>query len=104
MIEVLKRDADDGFLDKDNCHWDSILGFCGCGDTAATMLYIKEMLEKLNRQEWGEYEDMPYMFFVYWADREGYTDHGNTVRCSWLTAEGEKLLKDIKACIKVNKK
>jgi len=72
------------------------IGFCGCGNPEEMMGYIKTMLEKLDSKDWGNYEDKPYMFFVYWADKNGFTDHGTTVRCSWLTEKGKELLNNIK--------
>lgn len=39
------------------------------------------------------------MFFVYWADRKQLTDHGTSIRCSWLTELGEEILNDMTWCI-----
>lgn len=30
-----------------------------------------------------------------WADREGYIEHGGTIRCSWMTERGDELIKDL---------
>ena len=70
--------------------------FCGCGDNEDLFGYIAKMLDRLERHEWGEYKDAPYMFFVYWADTQGLTEHGTTIRCSWLTPKGKELLSNIK--------
>lgn len=109
MIEKLKEtgDKDYPFIDEGGCSWQSkknylqteVLGFCGCGDPDDIMLYVKEFLEKLERQDWGKYEDRPYMFLIYWADHNGFTEHGTTARCSWLTDKGKELLNDINICI-----
>ena len=106
MIENLKPDGE-GFIDSTDCHYESkaaylqleILGFCGCGNPNQVMEYVLEMLLKLDRQEWGEYGDLAYMFFVYWANDEGFAEHGTTARCSWLTDKGKELVKDIQAVI-----
>jgi hypothetical protein len=74
-------------------------GFCACGDPGDNLLYIKEILEKLDKNDWGEYEDRHYMFAVYCLDRFGLTEHGSTVRCSWLTDKGREVLEDINWCI-----
>ena len=96
----------DGFESEDGCHWANekdylqmeVLGFCGCGDPDDAMLYVKEFLEKLEKEDWGGYEDRPYMFLVYWANHNGFAEHGITARCSWLTDEGKELLGHITAC------
>ena len=103
MIEQLIKQEDGGFIDKEGCHWDTeaeylqidILGLCVCGNPDDIMLYIKEMLEELEKKDYGEYEDKPYMFFIYWANKKGFAEHGSTARCSWLTDKGEELLRDI---------
>lgn len=103
MIEQLAKQADGGFLDKDGCFWETeegylqinILGLCGCGNPDEIMVYVKEMLEKLDKNDYGEYKDMPYMFFCYWANNKKFAQHGTTARCSWLSNKGKELLKDI---------
>lgn len=105
MIEKLKKTDDENypFIDNDGVSWESEasylqinhLGFCGCGNPDEIMLYVKEMLEALDKQEWKEYEDKPYMFFVYWANEKNFAEHGTTARCSWLTELGKELLVDI---------
>ena len=111
MIEKLTKDEDGRYVDKDGCNWDSrsdylqieILGLCGCGNPYEVMLYVKEMFEKLDNSQWEPYENMPYMFFVYWANEEDFAEHGSTARCSWLTDKGKELLKDINSCIEETK-
>lgn len=92
---------DDGisYTSKRNYLQSKILHFCGCGNPDEIMAYVKEFLQKLDKREWGEYEDKPYMFLCYWADHEGLSEHGSTVRCSWLTEKGKELLNDINWCI-----
>lgn len=109
MIEKLIKvdDSDFPYIDEESVAHRSkkeylqteILHFCGCGDGDAVMVYVKEFLEKQKTQAWGNYEDLPYMFLAYWADHEGFTEHGTTVRCSWLTERGEELLNDINWCL-----
>jgi hypothetical protein len=102
MLEKLTKDGDRWFDDHET-YWDSpkdylqteILGFCGCGDPDELMEYVRKLLVKLYNQEWGEYEDLPYMFFVSWANDKEFADHGVSVRCSWLTDIGRELLADI---------
>jgi hypothetical protein len=103
LIEKLKE-KDGMLVDEEGCSWDSyksyieceVLGFCGCGNPDEILEYTKVMLGKLKNQEWGEYSDHPYMFFVYWANEKGFAEHGSTARCSWLTELGEEILRDIK--------
>lgn len=113
MIEKLKKqnDTDFPYLCEDGISHASkkdylqttILGFCGCGDPDAVMTYVGDFLKKLDNQKWGEYEDMPYMFLVYWADHNGFSEHGTTARCSWLTDKGKELMADIEWCLENEK-
>jgi len=102
MIEKLKQDG--GYwVDESDCSHESpadflqteVLGFCGCGNPSEVMEYVRQMLLKLNAQDFGDYEDLPYMFFVYWANDKEFAEHGTTARCSWLTDKGKELLRDI---------
>ena len=44
---------------------------------------------------------MPYMFLCYWSNHEGLSEHGTTIRCSWLTDKGRELLNDINWCLEM---
>jgi len=111
MIEKLTENGPVGseyrYLDNDGCSWRSkkeylqqeYLGFCGCGSPDTAMVYVGDYLRDISNNKFGDYEDTPYMFLAYWADTKGFTEHGTTVRCSWLTNLGKELLKDIDWCI-----
>jgi len=116
MLKDLKE-VDGGFEDSNGCHWDSKLDYmlmevlpsCGCGDPSSIGVYVRDMFLKHCKQNkledyscWdaSDYEDMPTMFFLSWADREGYIEHGSTVRCSWMTVEGDELLIDLNTVLK----
>jgi hypothetical protein len=111
MIDKLKLQDGGGseyqYLDEDGVSWRNkseylqmeILGFCGCGNPDEVMIYVKNYLQDCNDSKFGSYEDIPYMFLAYWADHNGYTEHGTTVRCSWLTDKGKELLSDINWCL-----
>ena len=115
MIEKLKLDgppdSEYRYKDADGCSYKSkseylqseILGFCGCGDPNTVMLYVRDYLISLSKNEYGDYSDIPYMFLAYWADHNGFTEHGTTVRCSWLTERGQELLADINWCLENEK-
>ena len=113
MIEkLIKEDnSSDPYIDEDGISYSTrkeylqskFLHFCGCGDPDAVMTYIRDFLQKLDKQDWGNYEDMPYMFLCYWSDHEGLSDHGTTPRCSWLTEKGKELLNDINWCLENEK-
>lgn len=47
--------------------------------------------------------NVPYMFLCYWSNHEGLSEHGTTVRCSWLTDKGRELLNDINWCLENEK-
>lgn len=92
------------------------LGFCMCGTPDDNLIYIREGLRLLNEKgpespsgligdEWHEwFEDYQARklkhfgsneanhFFCYWADKEGYTEHGGSVLSPWLTDAGQNLL------------
>ena len=111
MIEKLKQ-VDRGFEDPSGCFWESpdaylftgVLPSCCCGDPASIGRYVRDMLRKHVKQTgtdapdvWpdNKYEDLPTMFFLSWADDKGYIEHGTTIRCSWMTSEGDELLRDL---------
>jgi hypothetical protein len=104
LLDKLKKDDKlEGWLSPDEIYYENresyieqeILGFCGCGNPEDIRNYVKDMLIKLVNKEWGDYEDYPYMFFVYWANDKGFAEHGTTARCSWLTKLGKELLSDL---------
>lgn len=88
-----------------------LLGFCSCGRPEENLLYIYKGLSLINEEgpidkdkhrEWfADYSDRANKhfgsqeaayFFYYWADKEGFTEHGGSVP-GWLTTKGEHLLK-----------
>lgn len=115
MIEkLLKQEGSSWWIDDEDCSWESkadylytkILPSCGCSDPASIGKYVKDMFLKHVKQTlddmkdtfyWNNnsYDDLPLMFFLSWADREGYIEHGTTIRCSWMTKKGDELLKDL---------
>lgn len=112
MIDKLISYYGDGFIDPDGIHWETksdylmmgILPSCGCGNPESIGKYVKDMLLKHVKQTNSEdrscwnitkYDDLPVMFFLSWATKEGYIDHGVTIRCSWMTKEGDDLLNDL---------
>tara|TARA_R110000868_G_scaffold268789_2_gene527987 strand:+ start:4729 stop:5091 length:363 start_codon:yes stop_codon:yes gene_type:complete len=117
MIDKLKLDDrvsvndEYKYIDEDGTSWKSksdylqinILDFCGCGNGNEVMRYIQDHLINLENQEWGSYEDIPTMFLLYWLNHKGFSEHGTTVRCSWLTDLGKELLADINWCLEHEK-
>lgn len=112
MIEKLVPAEGGGFIDPNGVHWYSksnylmvgILPSCGCGDPESIGRYVKEMLLKYVKQTnnndyscWGNVDDkdLPVMFFLSWATREGYIEHGLTIRYSRMTDKGNELLRDL---------
>lgn len=110
MLSELKE-VEGGFEDQEGCFWESkedylcigVLPSCGCGNPSSIGKYVREMIQKHVYQGnkdysvWknNNYEDLPTMFFLSWADREGYLEHGTTIRCSWLSDKGKELLNDL---------
>jgi hypothetical protein len=106
MIEKLKKtenfwtdESEIRFFKKSDYIWNHFFDFCGCGNNEEMFIFIRDMLLKLNKNEWGSYDDKSYMLFVYWADSQQLTEHGTTIRCSWLTKLGEEILNDMTWCI-----
>lgn len=112
MIEKLVPNDHGGFTSPDGCYWETkkdylligVLPSCGCGDPESIGKYVKDMLlshvHQTNSDDYScwdrtKYDDLPVMFFLSWASREGYTEHGTSIRCSWMTDLGNQLLKDL---------
>ena len=111
MINNLKP-INGGYEDQEGIFWKSktayictgILPSCGCGCPESIGQYVKEMFLKHVKQSYSDdcscwdnndYDDLPVMFFLSWADREKYIEHGTTIRCSWMTEKGDELLNDL---------
>ncbi len=108
------------FLAPDGCHyenysdyvWSGLLGFCGCSGESQEMLF--SILKKLHKakknlldenykgnerfyfyeyenvsKEWKGFQELCLMIF----DKLGWTEHGSSVRGSWLTSEGYEITK-----------
>lgn len=119
MIEKLKKvdDSEYPYMDDDGVHYQSKksylqseLGFCGCGDPDAAMVFVRNTLKLIGeRKEWGEgvEKEIPnegaYYFVLYMLDHKGLTEHGGSVGGSWLSSKGDEVLKDIEWCIENEK-
>ena len=93
-----------------------IIRMCGCGDPESNLRYIQRGLEIVairadcfvnGHIDWNALtlsatdmrarenshfcSDVAKDFFYYWADKEGYTEHG-TALPGWLTDKGKHLL------------
>lgn len=107
MIEKLKKEENSGWIDENGTLWFTkkdyifchLFGFCNCGIPDKMFIFIRDNLQNLKDEKYGEYSNMAYMFFVYWAETKNITEHGSTIRCSWLTEFGEEVLKDMNWCI-----
>lgn len=100
---------------------DDILGFCGCGNPDVALKWVRDALmlaterspadpfdgkeackafdvwcadiESRRRAFFGSRG--AELFFLYWLDREGLTEHGGGVDASWLSESGAALLEDL---------
>ena len=102
MLDKLKK-VMDGYVDDTGCFHESkadymidIIGLCGCGNSEEVAGYVRQRLEAIEKSNHPSYEDLPAMFFIYWANDKKYAKHGTTARCSWLTDKGKELLADMK--------
>jgi hypothetical protein len=98
-----------GWEDETGCHWDTranymytrVLPSCGCGSPRSIAGYVVACLKKYtDDSSRPDYEDLPAMFFLSWADHEDYIEHGSTIRCSWLTDKGKELIRDLETVMK----
>lgn len=106
MIEKL-RFEDGLWVDEEDAAYDSkqsyllegVLGFCSCGDRRGILKYVRDMLLRIEQQDWKSLTELPYIFFVQWANDKDFADHGTSIIGSWLTPRGEELLRDVEACL-----
>lgn len=69
------------------------LGFCGCGNPNETALYVRDMLRKIDNTYFAGKDLSPEeLFFLYWADDKGFTEHGSYIGISCLSGKGQSLL------------
>jgi len=104
LVASLKKQECGSFVSESWLWFDSVeefiltetLGFCGCGNPEEQAMYVRDMLSKHveTQQCWGNtsYEDQPVMFFLQWAEGRDLSEHGCTIRCSWLTEKGKDVL------------
>lgn len=112
-------EGDYPYKDHDGAHYQTakdliqsgVLGFCCCGDPDLNLRYIrdgfalirelsdgcggvyKSIRERMTAFHGGETQEQ---FFHYWADEQGYTEHGGAVP-GWLEPKGVELLAALQA-------
>lgn len=124
MKKLIDYKTDYGeYLDDDGCTWQDaesflhgkFLGFCCCGSPKENLIYVYKGLLivedsiddsiswsegcRIQAKKLIEYfvSDNAKMFFFYWADKEGYTEHGSGLSWGgWLTDKGKELIQIIK--------
>ena len=82
--------------------------YCSCGSTEDMLEYVASLLRRMENRTIAQrenrahdpsdefdYEDWPGMFALYVLDTLGLTEHGVSVRCSWLTDKGRELMEDV---------
>lgn len=62
--------------------------FCGCGDPESAWRWIHDYLDACTLDVWDRVETGTEYIAAYLLHRLGYTEHGTSVRCSWLTEKG----------------
>ena len=93
------------------------LGFCNCGTPDDNIQYIRDGLRLIGSRhpdgaDWDTWyaahikaetelhgTDGAIWFFKYWADKQGYTDHGSSVNASSLSTDGEEFLARLERAI-----
>lgn len=75
------------------------LKICGCGSSVQSAILIWNILKIFDSKEWNKIDkigiDEKMFIILYWMESFGWTEHGGSISCSWLTDDGRKLLKDI---------
>jgi hypothetical protein len=78
--------------------------FCGCGSPETVVKLVRDALAAIKARSDGEFKedylvpvlgplDSPTrLFFLYWLDAVGLTEHGGSVYGSWLTDKGKQVL------------
>lgn len=97
-----KNPTGEGYIDPDGSWAENatdllqcgFLHMCGCGTPEDNLryvhgglLYIENYFENVEKKEPTHTQS----FFYYWADREGFTEHGIGLP-GWLTDKGKHLL------------
>lgn len=66
---------------------------CGCGDPVAVVEAVHAELKRSEAKEWKQGpETGAEWLLVYTLDHLGMTEHGSSVHCAWLTADGAESL------------
>lgn len=122
--------GNEGYIDDNNGYYENALdfiqcylfGFCICGNPELNVEYVKKGLKHISqkcpydykyKEEFNKWMDnwekegieifgnkKSKQFFLYWATNEGFIEHGSSIIGSWLTDEGEELLKDLSIIVK----
>ena len=69
--------------------------WCGCGDSPEIDAAMLDYLRRIERSDYGDYEDIAYMLLAYMADARGWADHGTTIRCARLTEDGKEAMANL---------
>lgn len=99
--------VDFGYIDQDGVSFDSpanwlftgILGGCGCGSSDEIADKAVAVLEFFSREigsrDWS-FIDGENEILAHWLDSKGLLEHGSSIGGSWLSKEGEQVLKSLK--------
>lgn len=90
-----------------------VLGFCACWTPDENLEYVRAGLRLIANRFTEEFKNEKYedqlanwvalcgnetsaTFFWYWADKQGYTEHGGSIGMGgWLSSSGKQLLADL---------
>jgi hypothetical protein len=105
--KILLEKYEDGFFDKDNCHWDNpkqwlfsgILGGCFCGYSESLSEMAFEVLDYFSKFEkdfdWF-YKNKEFEVIAHWFNSKELIEHGSGIGGSWLTDYGYQVYNTIK--------
>jgi len=87
---------------------DGLLGFCGCGEPAKALTFLKEVLQAYAIEDFDRRWDAVRWIldfdvedgsapgiawtYLYWLSSIELIEHGSSLPGAWLTEEGENLL------------
>lgn len=96
------------------------LGFCNCGVPDDNIRYIRDGLRLMGSKypdhaDWDTWYDAhiraetelhgtpgAIWFFKYWADRQGYAEHGSGISAAWLSTDGEEFLARLERAVEAD--
>ena len=99
---TIKKDGMEiGYESLRDAIWVGIFDFCNCGDPDKHLIKMYDLLSAMDEESPKAPADED-VIYLYHLDSKGMTEHGCSVRFSWLNDKGRALMKVIKAAVRTN--